>query len=133
MMNRTWKSAVAAFLTASIITFVGIVFFFAPIADSDPVPAAAPVPAPVGFFIYVALAVALYDWLANQMNSAAKAAFGLAAAQFVLVIDFTLRGERGLVTLVASGILLAVTWSCVAFVYSKFSPGRGAVADSRVN
>jgi hypothetical protein len=114
-----------ALATASAITLSGVIFFFQPVAESDTATGIAPLPAPVAFLIYVGLCVALFDWLALQMRSATKAAFALATSQFVLVVDLTLRGERGFVTLIASGVLLAATWSGVAYVYSRLSLGGG--------
>lgn len=122
-MRRTWTPVVAAFVTASLVTLLGVRFFFRPIAEAD-VPAEVTLSPALGFFIYVGLCVALFHWMALQMRSAGKAAFGLAAAQFVLAADLALRGERGLVTLAASGVLLAVTWTCVAVVYSWLSSER---------
>lgn len=123
-MRHRWKPVTAAFVTAAVVTLAGVVLFFQPVAESDAV-SGAPVPQPVGFLVYVGLCVALFDWLAFQMRSAWKAAFALAAGQYVVVIDLALRGERGLLTLAASGALLAVTWLCVGFVYARLHPGGG--------
>lgn len=123
-MKRNWKAVAAAFVTALVVTLVGVMFFFRPIAAADPAPGHSPLPQALGFFIYVGLCVALFDWLARQMQGAAKAAFALAAAQFILIVDLALSGERGLLTLAAGGALLAVTWVCVAFVYSRFTSGK---------
>ncbi len=118
-MKTRWKPLVAAFATAAVLTLVGVVFFFRPIAEADPGPAVA-LPAPLALVIYVGLCVALFHWLAVEMSSAPRAAFAVAACQYALVIDLTMRGERGLVTMAASGILLAATWAAVATVYSRF-------------
>lgn len=124
-MKQRWKPLTAAFVTAAVLTLAGVVLFFQPIAEADAV-AGVPLPPPLAFFIYVALCVALFDWLAREMRSAGKAAFALVACQFVLVLDLALRGERGLMTLAASGTLMAVTWFCVAFVYARLSPRKAS-------
>ena len=46
----------------------------------------------------------------------------VAAAQFILVnVDFVLAGIRGLVTGLASTLLMVTTWICVAIAYSYFA------------
>ncbi len=120
-MTNHHKAIVAAFVAASVINFLGVVYFFAPIAASDN-SAEAILPPAIAFLIYVVLSVALFDWAARQMRSAYKAAFVVATAQFLLVnVDFVLAGKRGLMTGIASTILLIVTWSCVAYAYSFFT------------
>lgn len=118
-MKGRLKAITAAFITALVVTLVDVVFFFRPIAGADAGPVVT-LSAPFVLLIYVGLCVALFQWLALEMSSAWKAAFAVAASQYALVIDLTLRGERGLVTMAASGILLAATWSAVAFAYSRF-------------
>ena len=102
-MKEKWKALTAAFITAAVVTLIGVVFFFRPIAEADTGPAVA-APAPIALLIYVGLCVALFHWLAGAMSSAWKAAFAVAACQYALVIDLTMRGERGLVTMIASGV-----------------------------
>ncbi len=119
-MKGNWKSIIAAFATSCVVTLVGVQYFFRPIAVSD-APAGPMFSPAVGFFIYVAISIVLFDWVARQLCSAYKAAFIIAASQFILVnVDFVIRGERGLATAAASTILLAATWISVAFAYSIF-------------
>ncbi len=119
-MRRNWKSILAAFVTSCVVTILGVKFFFGPIAEADT--PSGPLLSPfVGFFIYVSLSIALFDWVARQLHNAYKAALIIAASQFILVnVDFVFRGERGLVTAAASTALLAVTWFFIAFAYSRF-------------
>lgn len=119
-MQRNWKSILAAFIASCVVTLVGVKFFFGPIAEAD-TPSGPLLSPSVGFFIYVALSIALFDWIARQLHNAYKAAFIVAASQFILVnVDFVFRGERGLITAAASTALLVATWFCVAFAYSMF-------------
>ena len=90
--------------------------FFKPIADGDT--GRLEVNPAAGLFIYVVLCVALFDWTARQIGSAYKAAFVVAASQFILIIDLMFRGDRGLITAVAGTVLLGVSWACVSYVYS---------------
>ena len=121
-MKLRWKPIIAAFIASSVVTLAGVRFFFGPIAKADIATGPLLHPA-IGFFIYVALSIALFDWVARQLSNAYKAAFVVAASQFILVnVDFVFRGERGLMTAVASTVLLVATWVAVAYVYSFFAP-----------
>ena len=119
-MRKSWRGFLAALVVAGLVNLGGVSLFFEPIAKSDT--AGGPIiPRAVGFFVYVVLTVLLFDWTARQMRNAYKAAFVVAAAQFLLVnVDFVLAGKRGVVTGAASTVLIAITWSCVAFAYSFF-------------
>ena len=116
-----WKSICAAFVTLCVVTLVGVIFFFRPIEQADT--AVGPLVHPaIGVIIYLALSVGLFDWVARQLRSAYKAAFIIAASQFILVnIDFVFRGERGPMTAGASTILMMATWAAAAYAYTAFS------------
>jgi hypothetical protein len=118
MMAR-WKAIAAALATAGAVTLAAVTVLFNPIARTDT--AGAPLVHPlVGFLVYVLTTVALFDWAASQMRSAFKAAFAIAASQFLLVnVDFVLSGKRGVMTAMASTIVLVLTWGSVATVYSR--------------
>ena len=119
-MSNHHKAIVAAFVAASVINFLGVVYFFAPIAAFDN-SAEAILPPAIAFLIYVVLSVALFDWTATHMQSAAKAAFVVGASQFILVnVDYVLTGKRGMFTAGASTVLMVATWVCVALAYSHF-------------
>lgn len=116
-----WKSIIAAFVAGSVVTLVGVLFFFRPIEKDDTVSGALLHPA-IGFFVYMVLSIWLFDWVARRLYSAYKAAFVVATSQFILVnVDFVFRGERGLVTAAASTVLMVATWSAVAYAYSAFA------------
>ena len=131
-MNLNWKAILAAFATSSIFTLAGVLLILNPVAETD-IPGGPLVPSAVGFFIYVILSIALFDWIARQMRNAYKAAFVIAVSQFILVnVDFVLAGKRGLMTAGASTILLILTWGSVAFVYSYFVKLEGAASGTQV-
>ncbi len=119
-MKFRLKAILTSFVVASVVTLGGVLFFFNPIAEAES--SSGPLVSPaVNFFIYVVLIVALFDWAAFQMRSAYRAAFIIAASQFVLVnVDYVLAGKRGLVTAGASTLILILTWTCIAFAYSYF-------------
>jgi len=120
-MKSNWKSIVSAFVVASAVNLGGVLLFFDPVAKSDSTDGPIVAPA-IGFFVYVVLSVALFDWTARQVRSPYKAAFIVGAAQFILVnVDYVLAGKRGIMTGAASTLLMIATWTSVAFVYSYFS------------
>jgi hypothetical protein len=121
LIGPNWKSILSAFAALSIVTILGVGFFYKPIAETDTISGPLLNPA-IGFFVYVALSIALFDWVARQLRNAYQAAFIVATSQFILVnVDFVLRGERGLRTAAASTVLMVATWVSVAYAYSLFS------------
>ncbi len=128
-MQFRWKPILAAFIVASVVSLAGVIFFFEPIARADK-PEGPIVPPAIGFFVYVALSIALFDWAARQMQNAYKAAFLIAASQFILVnVDFVLAGKRGLMTAAASTLLIAITWASIAAAYRFFAPKEDQISD----
>ena len=122
MTRRIWD-LVATAVAAAIVTFVGVFYFFEPIASADP-PSTAPVPAALGFLVYITLSVLLLDWVSRQIGRPVKAGLIIAASQIILVsIDFVLRGERGIATGAASAVLILVTWTVMGAVYRAVLPG----------
>lgn len=118
-LKFNWKAMAACSAVSFVVTLGGVLLFFDPIAKKDVAGGALVHPA-VGLLVYVALTVGLFDWIARQMRHAFKAAFAVAASQFVLVnVDFVLAGKRGLLTAGASALLMAATWASVALVYSR--------------
>lgn len=130
-MTRRLGALLAAATVYSIVMFVGVVFFFQPIAAADAV-VGPPVPAPLGFFIYIVLSVLLLDWVSGMVGRPIKAALIIAASQIILVsVDFVLRGERGATTGAASAVLILATWGAMGAVYAVLAPsGRSAHDDA---
>jgi predicted Kef-type K+ transport protein len=117
MMARRIGALVATALVGAIVTFVGVVLFFEPIASADP-PSAPPLPAALGFLVYIILSVLLLDWVSREIGRPVKAALIISASQIILVsVDFVLRGERGIATGAASAVLILVTWTTMGSVY----------------
>jgi hypothetical protein len=121
-MTRRVGALAATALVAAIVTFVGVLYFFEPIASAAP-PSAAPVPAALGFFVHIMLSVLLLDWVSRQIGRPVRAALIIAASQIILVsVDFVLRGERGIATGAASAVLILVTWTMMGVVYRAVLP-----------
>lgn len=101
-----------------LLTVLGVLFFFIPIAAGD---TAATQWSPVlALSVYIILSISLLDWAAAKIGSSYSAAFVIAGAQFIFIVDLLARGERGIKTALAGTCLLAFTWVCVAFVHSRF-------------
>ena len=118
-MGQRWKAILACFVTMALVTIVGVMFIFRPIAEGDSVSTAWP--PPVAILVYLALSVMLLDWAARRTRNSFSAAFVIAASQCIFIIDLLSRGERGLLTAVAATALVAVTWLSVAFVHSRLT------------
>ena len=66
-MSR-WTPLLGAFVSIAAVNLVSVPFLLNPVAEGDVgVPLAHPA---AGFFVYVALSVALFDWTARQMSNA---------------------------------------------------------------
>jgi hypothetical protein len=98
-------------------------FLFRPIEEADQARSAL-ISAPRNLAAYTALSVFLYDWAVRRTRGFFATAFVIGAAQYILVIDLTLRGERGLATAGASAVLIFATWVSVAYVYRLFARDR---------
>jgi hypothetical protein len=132
MIRRIGALGVTA-MVAAIVTFVGVFYFFEPIAAGDSA-SAPPVPAAVGFLIYILLSVLLLDWATRLVGRPVKAALVIAASQIILVsVDFVLRGERGIATGAASAILILVTWTLMAAAYGAMLPDTESAEDQALS
>ena len=118
--ERRWLLVAVAFVTLSVVTLLGVVFFFRPIEQADQAGSAL-ISAPLNLVAYTALSVLLYDWAVRRTQGFFAAAFVIGASQYILVLDLTLRGARGLATAGASAVLIFLSWASVAFVYRLFS------------
>jgi len=119
-MPSNWPAILAAFVTTCVVNLLGVYFIFQPISESGRSDLLT-IPPIVGFLAYIVLSVALLHWAARQMRNAYKAAFIIAASQFILVnVDYVLTGKRGLMTATASTLVLAATWFCAAWAYTYF-------------
>jgi hypothetical protein len=126
-MGRRITAVVAAALVAVAVNFVGVVFFFRPIAEADSV-GWLPPPA-VGFLVYVLLSVLVLDWAIQRFGEPIKVGLVIALSQIILIVDLVLRGERGVATGAAGALLVLVTWTAMGFAYSKAFPEEGSTAN----
>jgi hypothetical protein len=116
-MARRIGAIMGSAVFGAIVTLVGVIYFFEPIAATAAV-AGPPVPAPVGLLIYIALSVLLLDWASEHAGGPIRASMMIAASQIILVsVDFVLRGERSATTGAASAVLILATWGTMGAVY----------------
>ena len=118
-MAQRWKAILASIVTMGLVTIVGVLFVFQPLAESDEGSTAWP--PLIAVSMYLVLSVLLLDWAARQTRSSYSAAFVIASAQVIFILDLLSRGERGVLTAVAGTALLAMTWTCVAFVHARLA------------
>lgn len=121
-MGHNWKAILASIVTMGLVTIMGVVFIFRPIAQGDAVSAAWP--PTIAILVYLVLSILLFDWAARRMRNSFSAAFVIAAAQFILIVDLLARGERGVLTAIAGTALVAVTWFSVALVHSRLTNAK---------
>ncbi len=109
------------FLVVSVVQFIGVVYLYAPIANT--VPAGEPlIPRPLGFALSMALAVMFFDWVNQQMRHPVKAALTIAIAQALLVdVDYVLSGERSVAAGAASAVVLLLSWGLGGLIYRRLS------------
>ena len=116
-MNAKLIQFIIVFIVSFVITILGVVGFFKPIASSEELRLSLP---PIVALVYVFLCAAIYIWAYSEIKSSYKAGLIVALPQIALIIDLVLRGDRGPVTALAGSILLVVTWMITAFVHEKY-------------
>ena len=116
---KNYKAIAGAFFTTAVVTLLGVLLFFKNISESDTT--SVTVSPLLGLIIYCGFCTAIYQWAILELRNVYKAAIVVALPQFALIVDLTLRGERGVYTTIAGGVLLLITWASVAFIYSKLS------------
>lgn len=127
-MPKRVTALVATALAAAVVNFFGVVYFFDPItaADSGGAPI---VPSALGFLVYVLLSVALLDWASQRTGQPVGSGLVIGFSQIILVVDLTLRGERGLATGAAGAVLILITWTVMGMIYGKMLPDVGPTVD----
>ena len=121
---KSWIPIIGAVITSIVVNLVGVLLFFQPIAQADTDTIS--VHPAIGLLTYVVLGVWLFVWTLKHIKSVYKAATIIALSQFILVIDLMMRGERGLPTALAGGVLLTVSWASIAFVYRNLLDRTGS-------
>ena len=110
----------ASIVTFGLVTMLCVLFIFRPVAEVDTL--SSPWFPAIAITVYLVLSVFLLDWTARRMRSSYSAAFAIAAAQSIFIVDLLSRGERGLMTAAAGIAILSISWGSVAFVHSRLTP-----------
>jgi hypothetical protein len=114
-VSKLWVIC-AGIITFTVTTIGCVLIFFKPLSENDTL--GQPWPAAVAIAIYVFASVFLHDWLSRAASSSYKAAFALACAQAILIVDLLARGERGVITAVAGIAMLIITWGALAAMHA---------------
>ena len=120
-MSARLKPLLGALITAYIIFFLGVTYFFGPIMAND-APAGAMVPAWLSLAIVSVLLVLFFDWVNVAVGNPVRSGLIVAIGQILLVdVYYVLNGTRGIAAAGASAVLLIVGWVAVGVVYGKLS------------
>ena len=129
-MSERMKPILGALVTAYIVFYLGLTYFFGPILAND-APAGPMMPAWASLAISSIFLVLFYDWVNVSVGSPVRSGLIVALSQILLVdIYYPLNGTRGIAAAGASAALLIVGWVVIGIVYGKLlggaSTGAGA-------
>ncbi|MGB1655858.1 MAG: hypothetical protein ACPHO4_00825 [Longimicrobiales bacterium] len=126
-MSERMKPILAAVVTGIVVNYLGLTYFFGPIAAND-APSGPLVPPAASLIVVSILLMLLYDWVVQEMGHAMKGAITVAISQILLVdVFYLLNGQRGLAAAAASAVLLLGGWAVVGMAYGMLWD-RGAEA-----
>ncbi len=120
-MSARLKPLLGALITAYIVFFVGVTYFFGPLMAND-APAGAMMPGWLSLAIVSVLLVLFFDWVNVSVGNPIRSGLIVAIGQILLVdVYYVLNGTRGIAAAGASAALLIVGWVAVGMVYGKLS------------
>jgi hypothetical protein len=127
-MTERMKPILGAMITAIIVNYIGVYYFYGPIAASA-APSGIDLPRGVALTIASIVFVLFFDWANQQVNNPIKTAIIVAVSQIVLVdVYYVLSGQRPLVQAAASAVVLLVGWVAAGMVYGKLLGGGSEAA-----
>ena len=127
-MSERMKPIIGALVTAYIIFFIGVTYFFGPALAHD-APAGAMMPGWLSLGVVSLLLVLFYDWVNVSVGNPVRSAMIVAVSQILLVdVYYVMNGTRGVTAAAFSVVLLLVGWGAVGMVYGKLSDGQAAAA-----
>ena len=120
-MGDRIKPIIGAWLTASVIAYVGVQSLFNPAMPEPPFePMVANLIASTALFQIIA--VLFFDWAVQKTGKTMLTAMVIAISQILLVdINYVLIGRRELEPALYSIGIIFVIWWAVAFVYDQLS------------
>ncbi len=126
-MDARMKAMAGAAITAFIIFYLGVTYFYGPVTESNPAPPEAMMSSWLSLLIVAVVFTIVLDWAARATGNAVRAALTIALAQIALVdIYYPLIGDRSWAAAGASAVLLLVGWFIIGTVYGKLSGGGQA-------
>lgn len=124
-MSARLKPLLGALITAYILFFVGVTYFFGPLLAND-APAGPMMPSWMSLAIASVILVIFFDWVNVSVGNPIRSGLIIAIAQLLLVdVLYVMNGTRGLAAAGASALLLIVSWVVVGAVYGKLSDPTG--------
>ena len=128
-MSERMKPILGGMITAIIVNYLGVYYFYGPIAASAG-PGTVDLPRGVALVIASVFFVFFFDWANQQVGNPMKTAIIVAISQILLVdVYYYLSGQRPLSQAMASVVVLLVSWVAVGMVYGKLM-GGGSQASS---
>lgn len=121
------RSFLVVLLVSFLVTMIGVIFFFEPIASGDETRLAL---SSAAGLIYITFCAVIYGWSFKETGNSYKAAAIVVTPQVALIVDLMLRGDRGPLTALAGTVLLTVTWVVTAFIHSKLFASKAGESTS---
>ena len=118
-MTERMKPILGAMFTAIIVNYIGVYYFYGPIAESA-APSGLELPRGVALLIAMVFFILFYDWVNQQVNHPIKSAMIVAVSQILLVdVYYVLTGQRPMMQAAASVVVLLIGWGAAGMVYGK--------------
>ena len=118
-MTERMKPILGAMFTAIIVNYIGVYYFYLPIAESS-APSGLELPRGVALLIAMVFFILFYDWVNQQVNHPIKSAMIVAVSQILLVdVYYVLTGQRPMMQAAASVVVLLIGWGAAGMVYGK--------------
>ncbi len=127
-MTSRMKPILGAMVTATIVNYLGVYYFYGPIAESA-APSGLELPRGVALLIAMVFFILFYDWVNQQVKHPLKSAMVVAVSQILLVdVYYVLNGQRPLAQAAASVVVLLIGWGVAGVVYGKLLGGGSEAA-----
>ena len=124
-MSERMKPILGALVTAYIIFYLGVTYFFGPILANE-------MPAWASLAVVSVLLILLFDWVNVSVGNPVRSGLIVALSQILLVdVYYAMNGMRGIAAAGASAVLLIVGWTAVGLVYGMLSGGAPAGAGAQ--
>ena len=115
-MGDRMKPILGALITALVIDYIGVTYFFDPQAGTELIAA------PLSLVVALVVMGLFFDFMTQKTGNAMTTAMTIAGAQ-ILMVDFyyVINGTRDMASGLVSAVILLVGWWAAATVYQKLS------------